>query len=315
MNNMETISCPFCDENTFEKLFKAEDIIGGVEGEFQVVRCVECGMMMTNPRPNVKEIEKFYPDSYHCYNFNTKKVNRSIVLRNKFPVIYRAIDVSGLTYAKVKSNADVLEIGCGAGEFLYVYTKMNPQQKVQGIEFDAESVKFLKKQGLSVKQSNLNDGINISSNSQDMVIGWMILEHLHNINFVLGEVHNSLRSGGKFVFSIPNAGSWQFNFFKNNWYALQTPQHLYHFTEESISKLLKKNGFEVEKVYHQRIFSDIVNSGRFMIRDKMSENIVRNMLERLFIWNIVYFVITFPVAILLSFAKQSGRFTIVAKKI
>src|SRR5262245_8188890 len=61
----EKPGCLMGGGNTFDPIIEAPDPAGGDEGLwFLVVRCRECGLCFTNPRPAVEAIGQFYPSDY-----------------------------------------------------------------------------------------------------------------------------------------------------------------------------------------------------------------------------------------------------------
>ncbi|MFA6159982.1 MAG: methyltransferase domain-containing protein [Parcubacteria group bacterium] len=311
---MEKINCPICDTNNFDLILKGNDTLHNIKGEFEVVRCVRCGLMLTNPRPSLNEIKKYYPDDYAPYGADFKRAKEVAKLRKKYKWFFGIIDPKmTLDLNTNQENASVLEIGCGAGNFLYELQSLHPRWNIKGTDFSEKIIDNLKRCNLDVFVSDLT-ALNLASESVDIVYGWMIMEHIHSINKALSEIHRVLRDDGKFSFSIPNAGSWEFNFFGKNWFALQLPSHLYHFTESTISKILEKNGFEVEKIIHQKSVTNIFLSLRIIVEKSFLPKSVKFFLNRMLEWNIIYFILTLPLASILAFIGQSGRLTIIASK-
>jgi len=74
------------------------------------------------------------------------------------------------------------------------------------------------------------------------------LEHLKNPKEVLAECSRLLRKDGLLIISVPDLRSPQFTLGKENWFLLDLPFHLFHFTEEGLGKLLRKNGFKVKQI-------------------------------------------------------------------
>lgn len=76
---------------------------------------------------------------------------------------------------------------------------------------------------------------------------WHVLEHLHKPDVYLKEIRSLLKKGGKLIIEVPNIASPVAKIFKENWFELDVPHHLYQFTLESLRLLLGKNGFRIEK--------------------------------------------------------------------
>ena len=71
---MEMINCPICNNDKFTFLFKSKDYLNNIEGEFDIVRCDNCSLVLTNPRPDKIEIIKYYPENYRAYFFYFDKI-------------------------------------------------------------------------------------------------------------------------------------------------------------------------------------------------------------------------------------------------
>jgi hypothetical protein len=57
--------CPLCDGERRSPVLEAPDLApGGSRLRFAVVRCDECGLDFTNPRPDRETIEQFYPQGH-----------------------------------------------------------------------------------------------------------------------------------------------------------------------------------------------------------------------------------------------------------
>ncbi|MFQ5845460.1 MAG: class I SAM-dependent methyltransferase, partial [Planctomycetota bacterium] len=79
----------------------------------------------------------------------------------------------------------------------------------------------------------------------DVITFWDVLEHLANPRAALEAAFRRLRPGGLVLLSLPNFASYQARHFREDWYALSLPHHLYHFTPATLTKLLEAAGFRV----------------------------------------------------------------------
>ncbi len=319
---MESVNCIICNRKTeFELLFKARDILYNVPGEFQIVRCKECGLMMINPRLDKNEMKKYYPANYGPYK--NYFANRLYTSNSKIKLILKKIkllriiqstknkffDTSGNRIPSYKKKGIVLEIGCATGSFLNEMKKKG--WEVEGIEMDEKSVKYAKKNGLNVHLGDIVD-YDFGPNKYDLILMFMVLEHLYNPLEVLKKCRNIITKDGYLVLSIPNSGSWEFKFFKGLWHALQPPNHLYFYNKKSIRKLLEISGFKIVKIFYQSNISSLIASTGYLLRDKFKKET-----------KIIKYLINYPeehhkiiqyifqaVGILLSFLKISDRLTI-----
>ena len=72
---------------------------------------------------------------------------------------------------------------------------------------------------------------------------------MHNVNQVFETINKHLEKEGMLYIAVPNFSAYERKYMKYNWPAYDTPRHLYHFTPDSIKRLLKKQNFEVVKYY------------------------------------------------------------------
>src|SRR5262245_323363 len=62
-------ACLLCAGRASELLIEGQDPLAGAAPNlgFRVVRCRDCGLCYTNPRPTPVSIGRFYPDDYSPY--------------------------------------------------------------------------------------------------------------------------------------------------------------------------------------------------------------------------------------------------------
>lgn len=104
------------------------------------------------------------------------------------------------------STGDILEIGCGTGEFAAeIATRI--QGEVTGIDISPKFIELARKQFVAPNlRFEVADFKNPSfSQTFDYIIGNGILHHLYyNLDSSLSCIHGLLRPGGKIVFLEPN---------------------------------------------------------------------------------------------------------------
>jgi len=61
---LEAVDCLLCGSSESETVVIAPDPVTGRGGNFRVVRCRDCGLTYTNPRPTLASIGQFYPQDY-----------------------------------------------------------------------------------------------------------------------------------------------------------------------------------------------------------------------------------------------------------
>jgi len=67
--DIEYINCIFCNSNDTDSLFEVKERLFGKE-RFTIVRCKNCRLIYTNPRPITKQMNKYYPERYFAFQFS-----------------------------------------------------------------------------------------------------------------------------------------------------------------------------------------------------------------------------------------------------
>jgi predicted SAM-dependent methyltransferase len=109
----------------------------------------------------------------------------------------------------------------------------------------------------------------IKENSFDIITMWHSLEHIAALDEVMEAAKKSLKKDGKLLIAVPNINSYDYLIYKEYWAALDVPRHLYHFTQESIGNLMKRNRLKVVKIeplifdsYYVSLLSEQYKTGK-----------------------------------------------------
>ena len=308
---LEDISCPLgCGKND-EVVLTGHDLLHNLPGEFTVVKCRACGLMRTTPRPTPDTIGYYYPDDYGPYVGTRVQQSNSMAtgIKDKLRPIARSIFNFKMTNLPKMSPGRMLEIGCASGVFLHQMAEKGWQ--VQGIEYSPKAAQAAQQLGYRVHAGPLETAPR-PEELLDLIVGWMVLEHLHDPIGCLKKLHEWIKPGGYLVFSVPNTNSMDFRIFKKYCYANQLPNHLFHFTPDSLTRVLENAGWKIEKIHHQRTLSNIIASVGYILRDKGFAKLGQKFIdfpERSSVWTYVLY----PLAWLLSMAGQTGRMTVWAR--
>lgn len=106
-----------------------------------------------------------------------------------------------------KNATEILDIGCGRGEFLQVLKDAGKLAK--GIEASEELVNICRSKGLYAENADLFDYLRESpAHSLDGIFAGQVIEHLppHRLPEFITLAHEALRPGGVIVLETPNPG-------------------------------------------------------------------------------------------------------------
>ncbi len=227
------MSCNVCGSGNAVFFLKCADFEFR-EKQVELSKCGSCGTISVNPLPPDKELSGYYRGNYYEKPGFIFGIIQGL----------RKVFFSGITPEKV------LDIGCGAGTFLK--TMKNLGWECSGIEVSESSKKFtrkLKSQGIDVKYGDLLKA-GYKKNSFGLITFWHVVEHLKKPGLYLERANELLKKGGLLFIAVPNIDSFSFRLWKSNWFHLDVPRHLNHFSPGTISALVEKNGFRVVKISH-----------------------------------------------------------------
>jgi len=236
-------SCPVCKSTQIQLQLSAKDYT--VSGEsFSIVACNNCTHLFTQNVAQQNEIGKYYASENYISHSDTQiglvnKLYHSIrkrTLQSKKKLIERETE---------KSNGNILDIGCGTGAFLNTMQKGG--WKITGLEPD-ETARVKAKTLYGIDPQPSNNIFNLSNNSYDAITMWHVLEHVHELNEYVAQLKNMLTDNGKIFIAVPNYTSYDAQHYGQFWAAYDVPRHLYHFSPESMKKLVEQHGLTIKKI-------------------------------------------------------------------
>ncbi|HYE35045.1 class I SAM-dependent methyltransferase [Methylocaldum sp.] len=306
---LESKPCPMGCASRDELVLQGRDRLHDLAGTYSVVRCSECGLLRTNPRPTADTIGYYYPEDYGPYagtRITDSGFRTGISAVKEF--VRNALRIHSLSLPPLESGR-MLEIGCASGAFLARMAGKGWQ--VEGIEFSPTAAKNAQEAGFSVHCGSLESAPE-PIRQFDLVVGWMVLEHLHDPVLALDKLHRWTRKDGWLAISVPNAACFQLDWFRQRWFPLHLPAHLYHFTPETLEALLNATGWRIEKIHYQRVMTDLVASAAYLIEDRWPNSSISRFLKR---YPGIFNLPLYPLALLLSWFGQTARMTVWARRI
>lgn len=304
---LESRPCPLGCPPGDERVLTGHDRINHLPGEFQVVRCRTCQLLRTDPRPTPQAMDYYYPDDYPPY-LGTQ-VNQRLQSGRLRRWVRCLLDTQAQSIPALQPGK-MLEIGCASGSYLHKMSHLG--WLVEGIEFSPQAAESARQSGFQVYTGSL-ESVALKSAEFDLITGWMVLEHLHEPLKSLQKLYDWAKPGASLALSVPNAASLEFKLFQSRWFALQLPNHLYHFTPGTVRRLLEDAGWEFQEIHHQRVLSSLLASIGYLLEDKgwhrLKRWVVGQPSDKIRLYQILY-----PLAMIAALFGQTGRMTIWAKK-
>jgi len=194
----------------------------------EIYQCAKCRLAFTHPQPDAldEQYDSAYFDLYRSrHEFRLKRGDARL----------RRIEL-------MKEPGTLLDIGCSLGYF--VEAANDRGWRASGVEISPYAAEQARGLGLDVKTGVLEDA-GYPDGAFDCVTMWDVLEHVPDPTRHMLEVRRVLADGGLVVIGTPNLGHILFRIKRERWRHLKPREHIFYFNPSSITRLLKKTGFDV----------------------------------------------------------------------
>ena len=263
--------------------------------------------MRTAPRPTQETIGAYYPGAYGPYVPGTPALVPGPLER-----LRTALRLDGTRKLLPPLQPGLaLEIGCAAGRFMSKLRRHG--WTVHGIEPSPQAAAEARALGFPVHVGPLETAAP-PAERYDLVVASHSFEHLHAPLDGFQRLRAWSRPGATLACAVPDAGGLLFRRFRGAWYDLDVPRHLFHFTPATLTAMLAKAGWKVERVRPEMTLNGLAGSLGYFLRDRsggtsaMGEALlrfpeVRSPLKML----------TWPLELLLTAFRQTGRMVVWAR--
>lgn len=196
-------------------------------------KCPICGIVYCDNAKNDNNIDEYYRTEYVIKEGD--KLDSDLRRLSALPEQLFLLSVLN----KYKSPpANFLDFGCDKGFLLEEARRFGYQ--VVGIELSESSSEYCRMNGLTIY-----DNIQLLNQKVDIVTMNHSLEHLLEPVQFLSKIKEHMNDDAIISIRVPDFGSFWSKVLKNKWIWFQPHNHYFHYTLDSLSYLLKHNGFEI----------------------------------------------------------------------
>ena len=211
---------------------------------FELLYDSELDMLVTHPKP--ENLNNYYDSKSYISHTDRKEtlIDKIYQLIKKYSLKkkYKLID----TFKTEEKT--ILDIGAGTGDFLKKGIEEN--WKISGVEPNAIARDMAKEKGIDLEK----DLEHLPEQKYDVITLWHVLEHLPNLENQIKKIITKLKPNGYLFVAVPNYKSYDAQKYKHHWAAYDTPRHLWHFSQNSISKLF--NNYKLKVVNTKPMYFD-----------------------------------------------------------
>jgi len=205
----------------------------------RTVLCTSCGLVWTNPRPSDADVDRYYASTYRIDYARRHVPSRRKILRG----LLGAQERRQLFATEVRAGDRVLDIGCGAGEFVFLLRAAGVE--ATGIEPGEEFSDFSRRVMQVPIQTATVESATVAPASQRLITMFHMLEHAADPRRTLSTIRGWLAPEGRLVVEVPSVDA-----------TVQAPAHrfhyahLYNFTAATLGAIGEAAGLSVVKTMH-----------------------------------------------------------------
>ncbi|HSY10491.1 MAG TPA: class I SAM-dependent methyltransferase [Candidatus Dormibacteraeota bacterium] len=246
------MSCRICQSAEVSCTVIAREMMFGFRDPFSYFECAGCGCVQIQEIP--ADPSKYYPRNYYSFQGNgamerwLKKRWAACSYHGSDPIGSLIVTAFGKNAAVesvrrtgVKFDADILDVGCGDGDFLLQLHSLGFSSLTGVDPFLADDIVY--KNGVRVLKKKLGE----MTGQFDLITLHHSLEHMEDPAEILRQAGKILRTGGQVVVRVPVAGAaWKR--FRANWVQLDPPRHIFLPTVKSMEILAARAGLRLGQV-------------------------------------------------------------------
>lgn len=235
-----TVKCAVCGSSSQRPLWTVRDTLLDF-GEHKIVRCDGCGTLLVSPRAPFEERRQSFSDLYPLFDWALDRKRAEPQQR-----IARFADQIQQICRRQRPGR-LLDVGCGDGYFMLGMEQRG--WETRGIELHDRVAAYAREAlGLDVVTGAEHevdwDG------EYDCITVLGVIEDVDDPNALLQRCLGHLAEGGLLVVQTHNIASWEARYFGPHWFNIEAPRHVWHFSPETLRRLLENNRFGEEELLH-----------------------------------------------------------------
>lgn len=231
------LPCALCGARDTTRLY--------TKSGFGIARCRACGLVYATPRAPEEAILGRYTSAYFWNEYLPAVGAPGGTVDPDF-FDERHAPMLALLRRHAPGARRLLEVGTGAGLFLKSAERAG--WEVCGLELSAEGARFARDRlGLDVRPERAEQ-MSFPERSFDVAVMFDVIEHLFDPRAVLEATRRALKPGGLLAVSTPNFDALSRFALGEDWAVLSPLEHLYYFTESTLTRFMESAGFVDAKV-------------------------------------------------------------------
>lgn len=244
--------CRICGHSANMEKYIIKEMMYGTKEEFEYFVCGSCGCMQISTVPN--NLGDYYKDNYYSYSnsINTKKVER-------------------------KDGTRVLDVGCGAGALLCAMAEEGMYNLTGCDPFISDDIEY--ENGVKIYKRTIHE----MEGEYDWIFMNDSYEHMTDPHEVMDSVSRLLAKGGIVKIRIPVFPNIAWDMFKENWFQIDAPRHIFLHSVNSMALLAEKHDFKIARTEYdsgpEQIYCSFLYDKGIALREQ-SADMVYNLFSK-----------------------------------
>jgi 2-polyprenyl-3-methyl-5-hydroxy-6-metoxy-1,4-benzoquinol methylase len=261
--------CPICNFSSSNLKFKRPD-------DLYIHKCNQCSTYFVSPSPTKEQINNFYSKYYENRGVNSSENPAKAKQRLKKIILNDDIRIKVLKSLTEINGLNILDIGCGKGDFSYLLKSQGAN--VIGLDINEEAIKFSNEIG--VKAIHYNDMSTLGNLKFDIIIMNDVIEHPLEPLEMLEFAKYNLIDNGLILIWTPNGDN--INTDPDKIALRKDLEHMQYLGLNSIKYICLKLGFDI--VY----YNTLGRPSLIGVTDKININFIFTKIYKL-IYNLPFF--------------------------
>lgn len=261
------MSCPFCLSDKISKKMVVYSSVLKKNVSYNI--CRSCGSINQFPMPSLAEIR----DYYESYIDIKGEMNPGYLSEENLKPFFAERDKTlkeiGFSLSLIRERNN-LEFGCANGQFLR-YLKEKGGENITGIDISKKLI-----DSIDIDKVNLiaGDFKNIKDNSVDNLYMFNVLEHINDIEIIMGDIVRVTKKDSFILIEIPLAGVIS-SYFGNKWRFLMPDEHLHIPSLFGFKKILSSYGLRISGMtrFGSGFTTGMINNKIKRFFDKMAKKL------------------------------------------
>lgn len=239
------VPCPVCGGERHTERYPDElgDVLPPVDYSFsplssrtyRIVSCDACGMLFTNPMPDLKGRYEETEDAIYT---------------ESSPQRLRTARHQAKRLARHMPGGRLLDLGCATGLFLDAAAE---RFEVEGIELSRWAGDIAARRHVIHRAPLSELGFR---EWYDAVTLWGVIEHLNDPAAELKAVHDALRPGGVCAIYTGDIDAWLPRLLGKRWWWFMG-MHLLYFSRRTLERLCRRVGFDILGTENHRLYMQV----------------------------------------------------------